>query len=80
MLLNIIGFLTAGLLIGWIDIPPLWKEKKRKELTIFLFLLAASLALSLAKAIKLNVPSPLLFILSGNLKYSWCCSPLAPPS
>lgn len=62
MLLGIAGVLAAGTIIALLELPPLWKTKRVKDIWIFSILLLAGLGLSSAQVARLPIPNPLDWI------------------
>ncbi|RBW67331.1 hypothetical protein [Bacillus taeanensis] len=58
----IIGILAAGIMISAIEIPPLLKQKQKKELITFSILLLFAISLSIAESLRLPIPNPLDWI------------------
>ena len=58
MLIALIVMMTGGV-ATWIQVPPLWKQKKWREIFFFSFTLLFAIVLAICKGLRLPVPSPL---------------------
>ncbi|GGB54020.1 hypothetical protein [Fictibacillus barbaricus] len=58
----VVGILIISAVIIAIDVPPLVRKKRKKELAIFSSLLLFGTALSIALARGVQIPNPLDFI------------------
>lgn len=50
------------LVISWIEVPSLVKEKKKKELVLVSFILCLGFVLSILYVLGINLPSPIVAI------------------
>jgi hypothetical protein len=55
----ILGILLIAIIILLIEVPPLLKAKRKKELWVFSILLLFATALSISKSLQVNIPNPL---------------------
>lgn len=55
----IVGILILTTIIALIEVPPLIKNKAKKDLGVFLFLLLFGLGLSIAEVLRWDIPNPL---------------------
>lgn len=56
---TVLGILGASVGIMMIDIPSLWKQKRRKELLVFSVLLLLGTGLCMGNALRIHTPNPL---------------------
>lgn len=66
----VVGILIISSVIVAIDVPPLVRKKRKKELWIFSILLVIGTGLSIALAMDIQIPNPLDFI-------SWIFKPFS---
>ncbi len=60
--LAVFSVVVVGLLFAWMEIPALRRQKRNKELVLYLVLLSVATALNAIKAFDIELPSPLLWI------------------
>lgn len=70
MTIKMIGVFVAAVILFWIDMPILRKQKSIRDIVMFLLLLTAAIVLGLAKVLKLYSSTPLYMI-------SWLFKPLS---
>ncbi|WP_195574927.1 hypothetical protein [Paenibacillus sp. 1001270B_150601_E10] len=67
---KVIGILVVAVILYWIDMPTLRKQRNKKDIAMFLILLTIAIVLGLAKIFKLYTSTPLYMI-------SWLFKPLS---
>lgn len=55
---GIIGILVIGVIISFLELPPLVKNKDRKEITVFFLLLLIGIGFNLLLSINVEIPNP----------------------
>lgn len=70
MMLMVIVVLIFTAIICWSEIPKMWKERRVKDISVFVSLLGGALTLGLIKIMKVSVPTPLYIVI-------WLCKPLS---
>ncbi|URN96631.1 MAG: hypothetical protein NAG76_10565 [Candidatus Pristimantibacillus lignocellulolyticus] len=70
MLIKIVSILVIGAILYRVDVPKLIKERNIKGVAMNISLLSVAVVLSIAKVMKLGIPTPLYFV-------SWLCRPLS---
>lgn len=54
-----VAILAVAMVIIMIEVPPLLKQKKKKELWVFSILLLFGVGVSIAEGLQVNIPNPL---------------------
>lgn len=67
MTIKVIGFIVVAGFLYWIEMPGLRKQRSKKDIFMFLSLLAAAIVLGVAKIFKIYHTTP-LYMISGLLK------------
>ncbi|WP_422656796.1 hypothetical protein ACK8P5_13500 [Paenibacillus sp. EC2-1] len=67
MTIKVIGFIVAAGFLYWIEMPGLRNTRKKKDIFIFISLLAVAIVLGLAKIFKVYHTTP-LYLISGLFK------------
>jgi len=58
----VLGMLIVAVVICMIEVPTLWKNRRRKELWIFSFLLVLGVGISIAHSMHVRIPNPIDWI------------------
>lgn len=67
MIIKVIGCMMAAGVLYWIEFPGLRKQRSKKDIFMFLSLLAVAIVLCLAKIFKVYHTTP-LYMISGLFK------------
>lgn len=59
---KVIGIFVAAVILYWIEMPTLRKQRKKRDIAMFLMLLVVAIVLGLAKLFKLYPSTPLYMI------------------
>lgn len=58
-----VGIIIIGMIMAWIELPNLFKEKAIKEIIVFSLLLISGIILSILVILRIELPNPLDLLL-----------------